>query len=83
MNRSKKFLINEFESGRLLRKRTNAPLCDLKESSCNSIEATYLKAREVLKKAGEPADKPLSYEIARAIAEGFLQPDYKIKDDGQ
>jgi hypothetical protein len=43
----------------------------------------YLKAREILKKAGEPADKPLTYAVCRALREGFLQPDFKIKDNGE
>ncbi|MFI3218444.1 MAG: hypothetical protein QX189_04920 [Methylococcales bacterium] len=79
----RQFLIDEYNAGRLWRRNTNESLRAIKESGIKGLASEYLKAREILKKAGEPADKPLTYSICRALNEGFLQPDFKIKDNGE
>ncbi len=83
MINSRQFLIDEYNEGRLWRRNTNESLRTVKESSIKTLASEYLKAREILKKSGEPADKPLTYSVCRALNEGFLQPDFKIKDNGK
>lgn len=78
MNSSRQFLEQEIKAGRLLHSKGST--LGMNDNSCKKLEAVYFNARELLKKSNEPADKPMSYAIARALLEGYLKPNYEVRE---
>ncbi|OQW75472.1 MAG: hypothetical protein BVN35_07345 [Proteobacteria bacterium ST_bin11] len=76
MNKARQFLEQEIKAGRLL--HTKGCTSGINDNSCEKLESVYFNARELLKKANEPKDKPMSYAIARALLEGYLKPNYEV-----
>ena len=62
----RQFLIDEYNAGRLWRKNTNESLRTIKVSGLSGFASGYLKAREILKKAGEPAELATKYHTIKS-----------------
>jgi|WetSurSiteA1Bulk_404760.scaffolds.fasta_scaffold00213_9 hypothetical protein len=61
----RKFLTDEIKAGKLLHSKGH--LNDVSDSNVSKLAAIYINARK-------KTDLPMSYAIARAINEGFLDP---------